>query len=213
MTRVRFTTALLAVTFVMAAAMWLIAARTAYAHCDTLDGPVVSDARAALEKSDVTPALKWVSKDNETELKAAFDKAVAVRAKGPQAKDLADTFFFETLVRLHRAGEGAPYTGLKPAGQVEPPIAAADKALADGSVEALAGEIGKAAEAGVKERFERLLEAKKHKDDSVDAGRRYVEAYVVFIHYVEGIHNAVNAGGAPWCPEEGQAPGSPAHAH
>ena len=34
----------------------------ARAHCDTLDGPVVTTAKAALEKGDVTPLLKWVRK-------------------------------------------------------------------------------------------------------------------------------------------------------
>jgi hypothetical protein len=108
---------------------------------------------------------------------------------------LADIYFFETLVRLHRAGEGAPYTGLKPAGYVEPPVAAADKAIADGDVEALAGEIAEAAERGIKARFEKLIEAKKHKDESVEAGREYVEAYVAFVHYVEELHNMISGDG------------------
>jgi hypothetical protein len=44
----------------------------------------------------------------EPEIKAACTKAVAVRAKGPEAKELADQYFLETLVLLHRAGEGGP---------------------------------------------------------------------------------------------------------
>jgi len=191
---------------------WLLAPRLAHAHCDTLDGPVVAEARSALDKGDVTPVLKWVGKEHEAEIKAAFAKAVAVRAKGPEAKDLADTFFFETLVRLHRAGEGAPYTGLKPAGQVEPIVAAADKAIADGKGDALAREIGQAAEKGVRERFERLLEARKHKDDSVEAGRKYVEAYVVFVHYVEGLHDTIGAAGPDHAREE-KAHGGEAGGH
>ncbi len=177
-------------------AAWLVTARVAYAHCDTLDGPVVTEARAALEKGDVTPLLKWVKKEHEDEIRVAFARTLAVRAAGPEAKELADTYFFETLVRIHRAGEGAPYTGLKPAGQVEPPVAAADKAIEAGSVDELARNIGQAAENGVKERFARLMEAKKHKDESIEAGRKYVEAYVVFVHYVEGLHNTISAGGA-----------------
>jgi hypothetical protein len=38
-----------------------------FAHCDTLDGPVVATARAALDKGDVAPLLKWVRKDDEKE--------------------------------------------------------------------------------------------------------------------------------------------------
>lgn len=101
----------------------------AYAHCDTLDGPVVQTARESLEKSDITPVLKWVQVKDEKEIRAAFDKALAVRAMGPEAKELADMYFFETLVRIHRAGEGAPYTGLKPGAAVDPAVALADKAL------------------------------------------------------------------------------------
>ena len=47
--------------------MWPAGAR---AHCDTMDGPVVKDAKAALEKGDVTPVLKWVAKDAEPEIRA-----------------------------------------------------------------------------------------------------------------------------------------------
>jgi len=192
---------------------WLVATRAAYAHCDTLGGPVVSDAKAALEKGDVTPVLKWVKKEREEEIEAAFKKALAVRSKGPEAKELADMYFFETLVRLHRAGEGAPYTGLKPAGEVEPPVAAADKAIADGGVDDLAKEIGRAAEKGVRERFEKLVEAKKRKDESVAAGREYVEAYVIFVHYVEGLHDTIAAGGAHHGEAEGDGHGGKIEGH
>jgi len=154
------------------------------------------EAKAALEKGDVTPVMKWVKKEYEQEIRAAFEQALVVRSKGPEAKELADTYFFETLVRLHRAGEGAPYTGLKSAGQVEPPVAAADRAVADGSVDDLAKKIGEAAEKGVRERFERLMEAKKRRDENIEAGREYVEAYVTFVHYVEGLHDTISGGGA-----------------
>jgi hypothetical protein len=88
----------------------------AFAHCDTMDGPVVLAAKTALDHKDVTPVLKWIKKNDEAEIKAAFAKTLAVRTKGPEARELADQFFFETFVRIHRAGEGAPFTGLKPAG-------------------------------------------------------------------------------------------------
>ena len=164
----------------------------ALAHCDTLDGPVVADARVALDKGEVTPVLKWVKVDDEGEIRDAFARAVAVRKLGPEAQQLADTFFFETLVRVHRAGEGAPFTGLKPAGAIKPPIAAADQALADGSVDPLAQKIAEHAAAGVRERFARALAAKKHAGESVAAGREYVEAYVTYVHYVEGVAQAVH---------------------
>ena len=86
-----------------------------WAHCDSLDGPVVMDARTALEKGDVTPVLKWVKKEHELEIRNVFEQTMTVRAKGEDAKALADMYFFETIVRIHRAGEGEAYTGLKPA--------------------------------------------------------------------------------------------------
>ncbi|MHC4669891.1 MAG: DUF6448 family protein [Planctomycetota bacterium] len=167
----------------------------AFAHCDSTNGPVIPEAKAALEKGDVTPILKWVKKENEAEIKAAFAKAVAVRAKGPEAKELADQYFLETLVRLHRAGEGAPYTGIKDE-PVEPIVAMADQALAEGSAEEMIKKVsGHMAEA-IRERFKKVVEAKKNKDESVAAGREFVEAYVTYMHYVEGIHTAIMSAGA-----------------
>lgn len=181
----------------------------AFAHCDTLDGPVVTDARAALEKGDVTPVLKWVTPQGEAEIRAAFGRAAAVRKLGPEARDLADTSFFETLVRVHRAGEGAPYTGLKPAGSVEPAIAKADAALAAGSADDLARLIGEHAAAGVRTRFAKVAEAKKHAGVSVAKGREYVAAYVEYVHYVEGVVKAVHRG--PGAHEGHTAPAPHAH--
>ncbi len=163
------------------------------AHCDTLDGPVVADAKQALEKGDVTPVLKWVAKENEAEVRKAFEKAVAVRSKGPEAKELADLWFFETLVRLHRSGEGAPLTGLKPAGAAEPIVAAADKALEGGSVDGLTTHVGHSVANGIRKRFGAVVEAKKHADESVEKGRAYVAAYVEFVHYVERLNEAAGA--------------------
>ena len=161
----------------------------ANAHCDTLAGPVVITARAALEKGDITPVLKWVKKVNEKEIREAFAKTLAVRKQSKEAKELADMYFFETLVRIHRAGEGAPYTGLKPGEAIEPIIAESDKALERGSVDDLVKDVTDAVSKGIRDKFAHAQETKKHADDSVEAGREYVEAYVVFTHYVERLYN------------------------
>ena len=166
----------------------------AVAHCDTLDGPVVADARLALEQGEITPVLKWTRADDEPALREAFARSQAVRRLNPEARELADTYFFETLVRVHRAGEGAPYSGLKPAGTVAPPIAKADRSLEKGNVDELARTIAGHAEAGVRERFQRALATRQHAQESVAAGRDYVAAYVSYVHYVEGIVQAVHAG-------------------
>jgi len=175
---------------VCAAALWT--APALWAHCDTLDGPVVVAARQALEKGDITPVLKWIKADSEAEIRAAFAQTLVVRAKGPEAKDLADRYFFETLVRVHRAGEGAPYTGLKPAGTDPGPfVAGADAALEGGSVDALVKLLVDKVSAGVRERFAEALERRKHADHNVAAGRAYVESYVEFVHFVERLGGAL----------------------
>lgn len=162
---------------------------SAIAHCDTMDGPVVIEAKVALEKGDVTPVLKWVEEKHEGEIRELFHKTLAVRALGPEAKDVADMHFLETFVRIHRAGEGAPYTGLKPKGsEIDPAVAAADAALERGSVDSLIEKLTNAAAAGIRERFSRALEGKKRAGESIDAGRQFVGAYVEYVHYVEKIH-------------------------
>ncbi len=180
-------------------------------HCDTMDGPVVKDARQALEKGDVTSVLKWVQKDKEGEIRQAFQKTLLVRAKGPEAKELADNYFFETLIRVHREGEGAGYTGLKPAGTpLEPGVAESDKALATGAADDLVNAATNAVAAGIRQRFAEAAEARKYADESVEAGRKAVAAYVEFVHYVERIF-ADAKGGAHAHDEESHATTQPAH--
>ncbi len=176
----------------------ILAARPVLAHCDTADGPVVAAAKVALEKGDITPVLKWVKPAAESEIRAAFTRALAVRQKGPDAQALADQFFFENLVRIHRAGEGAPYTGILPAGTpVEPAIALADQALDSGNADKLVKAITHHVEEGIRERFARAAATKKQADASVAAGREFVEAYVELTHYVERLHlNATTSASA-----------------
>jgi hypothetical protein len=161
-----------------------------FAHCDTMNGPVVADAKVALEKGDITPVLKWIKPESETELKTAFSLVMKVRSQNPQAKELADKYFYETLVRLHRAVEGAPYTGLKdtPPEQI---IVLADEALDTGSADEMIKKIQTHLATAIKEKFNKALQASKSKDKSVESGREFVEAYVQYTHYVEGIHMAI----------------------
>jgi hypothetical protein len=179
--------------FVAVAVVSLISGRV-WAHCDSLEGPVVQDARLALEKGDPTPVLKWVNKEHQDEILVAFKQTMAVRGKGDDAKVVADRFFFETLVRIHRSGEGEAFTGLKPAGDVDLGIAAADKALQSGSANELAEHMSAAVAEGIQKRFAVALERKKHVADSVEAGREYVEAYVDYIHFVESVNRLASHG-------------------
>ena len=163
---------------------------SASAHCDTLDGPVVSAARKALETGNVNLVLVWVQKNDEAELRNAFQRARSVRKAGGEARELADLYFFETLVRVHRAGEGAAYTGLKPAGTVEAPVAAADKAIETGKLQGLAKLVFDRTEKGLHGHFDQVMAKKKYSPNDIEAGRAYASAYVEFVHYAERLYEA-----------------------
>jgi hypothetical protein len=162
----------------------------AFGHCDTLDGPVIGLARKALETGNVNLVLPWVRAEDEDEVRHAFGHAQSVRKLSPEARELADTHFFETLVRVHRASEGAPYTGLKPAGlDLGPAVPAADKALEDGRIDPVIELLTGAIRDGVRRHFHTAWHRRKFDANDVRAGRDYVEAYVPYVHYVESLWN------------------------
>jgi hypothetical protein len=167
----------------------------ALAHCDGLDGPVVKAAQRALETRNPAFVLIWVQEKDEPEIRSAFERTLAVRELSPQARELADRFFFETLVRVHRAGEGEPFTGLKPAGRdLGPAIPAADEAVRGGSVEPVRHLLTAAIHERLRQQFGELMATKVFEPDDVAAGRAYVNAYVKFIHFVELLYDsAMNA--------------------
>jgi uncharacterized protein DUF6448 len=164
----------------------------ARAHCDTLDGPVVTAARAALETGELAPVLAWVQPADEAEIRGAFARTRAVRKGGGEARELADRWFLETLVRVHRAGEGAPFTGLKPAGTPDPAVAAADRFLASGDPKPLEDMLVRSVREGLHAHVARLSREKPPAGD-VAAGRRWVAAYVPFVHWAEGVYAAAGA--------------------
>jgi hypothetical protein len=165
---------------------------TAQAHCDSVDGPVVSAARQALVEEDVDRILPYVQPDAEQELTAAFQHVLAVRALGPEAQELADHYFFETAVRLHRAGEGAPYTGLKAGGDPGPALAAAEEALESGSLSGVYRVLNRAVREGIDGRYAVVVEARAHAAEaqSVEAERERVEAELLFETYVFELYTA-----------------------
>jgi Family of unknown function (DUF6448) len=169
--------------------MSVIDATPALAHCDGLDGPVVSAARIALQTGDLNRVLIWVRPEDVGEIRRVFNEALATRKLGPQPQEMADRYFFETLVRIHRAGEGEPYTGLKPAGRnLGPAIPAADKAVDTGSLDELERLLTDSLKKGLHTRFHDLIEKKAFRADDVAAGREFIESYVTFIHYVERLY-------------------------
>jgi hypothetical protein len=185
---------------------------TLLAHCDGWDGPVVQAARQALATGNVNFVLIWVQPVQEEEIRQAFAHCLAVRTLGERAQELADRFFFETLVRVHRAGEGAPFTGLKPAGRdLGPAIPAADRALETGDMTALVKLLDTALHEGLERRFHAVTAARNHAPDDVAAGRRFVAAYVAYVHYVERLHaDAVHSAEGHFAEKNAE---SPAHAH
>ena len=168
-----------------------LAPARALAHCDGLDGPVVKAAQRALETRNPALVLIWVQEQDEPEIRKAFEQTLAVRALSSQARELADRFFFETLVRVHRAGEGAPFTGLKPAGRdLGPAIPAADEAVRVGSVEPVRQLLTVAIQERLRHQFGEVMATKTFAPDDVAAGREYVKAYVEFIHFVERLYDS-----------------------
>ena len=166
---------------------------SAFAHCDSMDGPVITEAKSALSKGDVTPLLKWVPAADEEKIKVVFDQVMPVRNLGNQAQELADRQLFATLVEVHRASEGAPYSGIKPAGGIDPAVMAADLALEKGNIDDLVARITHKFEQNVRERFAAALNTKARSEESVVEGREFVKEYVQYVHYVEAVHNAVAA--------------------
>lgn len=176
-------------------------------HCDTLDGPVVMAAKKALETRNVKLILLWVHKKAEKELKEAFKKTLKVRAQGPEARELADYWLYETAVRLHREGEGAPYTGLKPAGlDWGPVVPKADKAIETGDAEEVLALLIGAVEEELHHRFHLAMEHKGYSPDNVSAAREYVQATLGFVLYSHHLYTYIKGGGA-----HGEAEGGHEH--
>lgn len=163
-------------------------------HCDTVDGPIVSAARQALEAEDVSIILPYAPKSGEEEITSTFNKVIAVRKNGGLAREIADIHFFETVVRIHRAGEGAAYTGLKPAGlNVGPVIPVAEKAIMTESADELIGILSGIVQKEVKERFEKMMKLKKRKENSTDDAREYIEAMLGIQVYSHKVYQALMA--------------------
>lgn len=165
-----------------------------YAHCDSYDGPVIKEALQALESDNVTLLLKWINEDQEEEIISLFNKTHDLRSGDAEIYTIIEKHFLETLVRLHRETEGEPFTGLKPAGSVEPIISMADESLVSGDFDHLSQQLTAHIAQVLKEKHKKALELSQVKDDSVEQGRAYVAAYVDYTHTLEGIHKILTHG-------------------
>ncbi|MGR2738787.1 DUF6448 family protein [Billgrantia sp. Q4P2] len=172
-------------------ALALVFAAPALAHCDALDGPVISEARIALNSGDVTPVLKWVPAVDEARISSTFEKVLEVRQNGGSARELADQQFFAELVEIHRASEDAPFTGIKPAGAIDPAVQLADKALDEGEIDTFLARIVEKFEQNARSAFEATLAAKQQAGNDPERGREFVDHYVNYVHYLEDVHKVI----------------------
>ena len=165
----------------------ILSTNVTLAHCDTMDGPVIKDAKIAIEKNNINYVLKWIQPQDENELKNAFLLTMKVRILSPDATVLADKSFFETLVRLHRSGEGVPFTGVKPSGTpIDEKILAADKSIETGNLSPLKGLVPKELIPELEKRFNKVMSLKNYDVSNIKAGRAYIESYVQFFKFAEG---------------------------
>lgn len=163
-------------------------------HCDSLDGPVVIAAREALEREDVDLVLPYAPSVAEEEIRNAFELVMKARSQGPEARELADRFFFETVVRVHRAGEGAPFTGVKPAGlDVGPVIPLAERAIGAGSGDELVAFLSEALNEEVKHRLARVMELRARAAEGLPEAREYTSAMLGLQVWAHKLYGALKA--------------------
>jgi uncharacterized protein DUF6448 len=176
-------------------------------HCDSMDGPVVKMARKAIDSGNVDLILPYVPADGEDEVTLAFDKVMAIRkSDGKITTEVADTYFFETVVRVHRAGEGAPYTGLKPAGlDVGPVIPVAEMAIESGTPDQLVDLMTGMLKDHIQHRFEEMQQLKAHADHGVEHTREYVEAMLGLQVWSHKVYLAMKSSAHEGDHEHGQA--------
>lgn len=172
-----------------------LAASRAWTHCDTMNGPVATAARKALETGKFETIAIFAGEKQEKELRDGFRQCLAVYKMGGHGKKLAERYFVETAVRLNRQALGIPFKGLKPAQPFSPDIAAAEKSLENGELkpvtDLLSAELQKEAEKW----FQKAMEARRYKDESnLELARKWTDAYYKYIIYVRGLYLTIQAG-------------------
>lgn len=167
-------------------------------HCDTRDGPVVRAAQKALATGNVNYVLIWVPEESEKEVQEVFGRVMRSRTAGDEARNAVDDWFFETVIRLHRAGEGAAFTGLKPAGLDEGPIVPrAEKAIESGDPGETIGIILSELEKDLTRRFHRVMETRDYDIDDVPLGREFIKAFIDWVVYSHHIFMQITGGKVP----------------
>jgi hypothetical protein len=181
---------------VLTSILLIFSLQTASAHCDSYDGPVIKDAIEALENNNVDLVLKWITEEQESEITSLFNKTYALKDDDNEVYEIVEKHFFETLVRLHRETEGAPFTGLKPAGSTIQIIQMTDSALHEDDIEGFIIKLDNHLNTVVREKYQKVAELDKVKNNSKAEGRAFVEAYVDYTHTIAAIHNIIEHGAA-----------------
>lgn len=158
-------------------------------HCDTMDGPVVTAAEIALEMENINYVLPFVSKESEKELGYAFDKTLMVRELSEDAAEIADYWFFETAVRLHRKDEDKPYNGLKPADlDWGPVIKKAEEAVESEDPSQIIQFLSNTVEEALNKRFVNVVQKKDYDLNDVEAAREYTKAMLNFVLFSNDLY-------------------------
>jgi hypothetical protein len=183
----------LAIAFV--AMFLLFNSLTVFAHCDSYDGPVIKDALKALETNNVNLVRKWINEDQEKEIISLYHTTYGLRNQNKEVFAIVEKHFLETLVRLHRETEGAPFTGLKPAGTTQTIVKLSDQALDNQDIDGLLEKLNNHISNVVREKYQKVVTLSEVKDVSAEIGREYVKAYVDYTHTLEALHDILEHGG------------------
>ncbi|MFX1470697.1 MAG: DUF6448 family protein [Promethearchaeota archaeon] len=160
-----------------------------------MDGPVVMAAKNALSQKNINLILPWVPEEAEEELEVMFKRTLTIREKGEESAELADHWFFENTVRLHRMGEGKGFTGLKPAGLDWGPIVPkADKAIENEDPNEVIDFIKKTIEDKLREKFQKIIDQKNYDKNDVKKARKYVHAMLDFTLFSNHLYKFIIAG-------------------
>ncbi len=184
------------IVFILLLAVFLLAPAGLRAHCDRVNGPVAKSARQALKTGQFKPVAIWIGEEQEAALQDRFESSLkAYRAGGP-GKKVAKSYFMSEAIRLHRAAEGMPFTGLKPASELPIDLKLAEKARETGDVQPVVDLLSSELEQKVKKWFKTSREARRQweQQQNVETGRKWADAYVKYIIYVHKLYQKIMAG-------------------
>lgn len=164
-------------------------ANLSFAHCDTRNGPVVKAAKEAIRTNNVKLVLIWVQEKDESQIKSVFAKTMAIRKTSKEVQEVADEYFFETVVRLHRMGEGESYTGLTDEAP-EASVLLAEQAIERKSADSISNDLTALVQQGLDKHLLAALKSYYYDPNNIKAGREYVASYIRFVYYVDGLYKA-----------------------